>query len=418
MLLKVAIIGGGIAGITAAFRLQNGHDISLYEAESRLGGHAHSVSIPQESGEQIAVDSAFMIFNDGAYPRFIQLLKEWGVDDLIQQSPMSVGVWAPQDHFCYSTKCSFGSFFSQIQNIADPRIWRVACSILKFRDRLYATQPNLSPIGLTLKEYFKDAGYSEDFFRYFLAPIGAAVWSMPYGEMLNYPAQTYFNFLRNHQYLRRGSSHRWHTLKGSSCNYIAAFQRQFRGQLYLNSPIKRVEKSNHRIEIVSADGSKSSFDRVVIATHADQALRLLAVPSVLEQKLLAPWSYISTPVTIHTDHSLLPKDRNLWASWNITINERQSRAHARITYYLNAVQNLSCKSDYFVSLNDTEVDPSLIIHKHLHRHPVYNFASIATQKDLHLLQGVSGIYFCGSYFGFGFHEDAIRSSENVANQLR
>ena len=410
--LRVAVVGGGAAGITAAHDLADDHDVTLFEASPALGGHAHAALVDDGHGGTIAVDTAFLIYNELHYPRFVELIRELGVEAQTHPAEMSAAFIDDERRFHYALGRGLDALFYQRRNAVNPRFYRLFVELFSFRRRAYLDiTAGRIPESVTLGEYLRP--YSKLFQDNFVVPLASAIWSLPDTVVLAYPARQILQFFMNHRLLRGKSGDAWRTFRGSSRSYVGAFERQYRGRLALDSAVHRVRRVDGRAQLFTSRGPET-FDRVVLATHADVSLRMLDDPSAAERSLLGAWAYHPNTVVLHRDASVLHADRRLWASWNVV----RRAGRQRVTYYLNRVQELRSRLDYFLTLGDGEIDRSLEVARFSYRHPVFDAASVATQARLGSLNGERGTFFCGSYHGHGFHEDAVASARRAGAALR
>lgn len=411
--LKIAVVGGGISGIMAAYLLQKKHDITIFESDNCLGGHAHSVKINNGKDEPFEVDTAFLVFNNISYPLFIKFIRELNVYNHVERAEMSFSFSDYQKNLHFSVGANPSTIFYQKRNVFNPKFYKMFGDLIRFRRNAYSDLINKKLANITLEEYVSD--YSDLFKENMIAPTAVSVWSLPKEDIWKLPAETYINFQNNHNYLKGFGwiTSGWFTFKGSSSVYVKAFIENFEGNINLNSKIRKVKRYIDKVEIVKNDGTIEEFDKVIMATHADITLKLLDEPSEMENELLQKWVYHSSEITLHTDKSIMFPDKKLWASWNVKIKENNE-----VTYYLNRVQNLNTETDYFLTFSDNvKIDSDKIIEKFNYSHPVLDFNSVKTQKRLDSLNGYLNSYFCGSYFGYGFHEDAIKSAIKVAHKF-
>lgn len=407
--LRVAVIGGGAAGITAAHVLQRAHDVTLFEAGSELGGHAHAVSVDDGRGGSIAVDTAFLIYNELHYPSFVELLRDLGVEGRTRPAEMSASFVDDDKDVRYALARGPGALFFQRRNAFRWRFYRIFAELFAFRRRAFRdVRDDRIPESLTLRAYL--APYSELFRDNLIVPLASAIWSLPGELILDYPARQILLFFQNHRLLEGKSGNAWRTFVGSSSVYVDAFVRRFGGRVRRNTPVRTVmREGGGSVRVVTDEGSET-FDRVVLATHADVSLSLLAEPTPAERAALGAWRYHPNAVLLHTDPRVLHPDRRLWASWNVV----KRKGRQRVTYHLNRVQQLESAVDYFLTLGEDAIAPSRQVARFAYRHPVFDAAAVATQPRLAALNGVHGTFFCGSYAGHGFHEDAVASALRVA----
>lgn len=412
MRLKVAVVGGGIAGISAAHALANRHEVSLFERQNYLGGHTNT-QIVEERERSIPVDTGFIVCNPTNYPNFYRFLREIGAE--LRDSDMCFGFYCDRTRIGY-TGPALSEFAKRWENLFKPDLIRMFFERPRFNRRALRDFQRGAIGSASLGDYCRALGITDFFFENYLAPLGAAIWSSPDLEVRNFPAATFITFFKNHAMLELGKRPRWQTLVGGSKTYIDAFARTFPGSIRLNSEIKQVQRSTAGVSIVHRDGATQAFDRCVIAAHADQALQLLADPSPKESELLGRWRYSTNSTVLHTDTAVMPKDRRLWASWNYRRSmERSAGSPVEITYYMNRLQGLKTEQHYFVTLNrDREINPAKIIYRVDYRHPIYTPNSVASQRQISVLNGERHTAFCGSYMGYGFHEDAFTAGLDAA----
>jgi len=410
---RIAVVGGGISGIAAAHMLQHDHDVTLFEASPRLGGHAHAVQVDDGGATPLNLDMAFLVYNDLHYPRFVEFLDSLGVRENTRPAEMSTCFADYDKDFHYTLGRGLSSLFEQRATLCSRPFARIVRDLLAFRRRAYRdiVGNRLGP-EITLGEYLKD--YSSHFRDNFVVPLTVAIWSIPSGDVLAYPAAAILRFFYNHRLLHGHSGDAWRTFNGSSARYVDAFQAQFRGRIALGTAgtIKTVIRSSRGVEIVTARG-REHFDEVVMATAPDLALRLLAFPTPAERRLLGAWRYEPNTVTLHTDAQMVHQDRRLWASWNVTTRGGKMR----VTYNLNRVQCPEACRDYFVTLGG-DIPAAKIIEQATFRHPIFDAASVATQQELRAIAGDNATYFCGAYLGHGFHEDGVASAIDVVRARR
>lgn len=412
--MRIAIVGAGITGLSAAWLLSRQHEVTLFEAEDRLGGHSNTVSF-QEDGRDISVDTGFIVYNDVNYPNLVALFDHFGVTS--EPSDMSFAVSTDNGGFEYAG--SLPGLLAQRRNLLRPRLWRMTREILRFYREaehfLNAPDPALSIAG-----YLDREGYSQDFRRDHLLPMAAAIWSSSFNEIQDFPAVSFLQFFRNHGLLKLKDRPQWRTVTGGSRSYVECLAGAIDGRIRLSAPVERLERSETEVRLVLPHGETAGFDQVVLACHADQARRILGhQASPLEGVLLNAFRYETNRAVLHQDSRLMPRNRSAWASWNYISsgNTRQDRA-VSITYWMNRLQNLQSRRPVLVSLNPaTDPDPRLVIGEYNYSHPLFDSAAIAAQQDLSAIQGRDRVWFCGSYCGYGFHEDGLQAGLAVADAL-
>ncbi len=406
--LRIAVVGAGIAGLSASYFLSKKHDVVLFESDSQLGGHAHSETVYSESSDSFNVDTAFLVFNERTYPEFMKFLNELQVYDAAIPAEMSSCFSDPAENFTYTLGAGFTPFFSSPKVLLEKKFWQIISDLARFRKQAVSDiDRKVDLSGISAENYLKS--YSIAFVQNFIWPLTSAIWSLADGNMKDYPISTLLEYFDNHQLLRGKSDKKWRTFLGSSLVYINAFQKKFTGEIRLNTPVFSVVRTGTQI-LVQTAAKNETFDYVVLATHADTAKKLIAQPNDLENQLLTAWNYKNNLVTLHQDGSVLNANSKMWGSWNMA---RQGSGY-QISYYLNRLQRLPAKDPIILSLGDIHVDPKKILKTFSYRHPVFNQASVATQTRLGELNGKDHIFFCGSYFGYGFHEDAVKSATEVA----
>jgi len=413
--LRVAVIGAGVAGISISYLLQRQHDVSLFEREDRLGGHTHTIEIPSGPDEGTPVDTGFIVFNDRTYPHFLKFLQQLGVS--ARNSDMSFSFYCEKTGFQYAGT-NLNGIFAKRSNFFKKDFLKMLTEVVNFNRRGLKYLQRDRKDSVTLRSLLETYQYSSYFIDHYILPLGSAIWSTSLTEMLSFPAETFLRFFQNHGLLSLFDRPQWKTVVGGSHSYLKAFLRQFSGKVFLNSKIERVMRSNEKVELVMQTGHRMTFDHIVLATHADEVLPLLAAPSAAEGECFSAWTYQQNRVVLHTDISVMPSLRRAWASWNYVRErgcEQEPERGVSMSYHMNRLQGLKTHDDYCVSLNRrSKVDDRLIIRELSYTHPTYTVRSLATQEKIRNLNGQNRTSFCGSYLGYGFHEDAIRSSCEAA----
>jgi uncharacterized protein len=410
--MRIAVIGTGIAGMVAAYLLAPDHDLVIFEANDYIGGHTHTIDV-QAAGRTYAVDTGFIVFNESTYPNFVTLLKRLGVT--WQPTNMSFSV---QDD---ATGLEFGfrtlrSVFAQPQNLFRPSFLRLLWDILRFRRQ----SPELARdenYQISLGEYLDAKGYSRAFTDQFLLPLSSALWSADPLDLSEFPARYLAAFFQRHRFLNLSRKLKWQVIRGGSRSYVEPLTRLYRDRVRLQTPVAWVKRDLEGVEIKTLRGEIERFDRVVIAAHSDQALRLLADPSEPEQDILGAFPYQENSIVLHTDATLLPRRRAAWASWNYYL-PRELRERATLTYHMNQLQGLSAPVEFCITLNrDRDIDQARVIKKLIYHHPVYRREAPLAQKRWPEINGVNLTYFCGAYWGYGFHEDGVVSALQVCREF-
>jgi predicted NAD/FAD-binding protein len=410
--MKVAVIGSGISGLACAWLLAGSHEVELFEAQQRLGGHAHTHDIPTPDGT-LAVDSGFLVYNHRSYPRFVELLARLGVAG--QPSDMSFGVRCRRCGLEYSTR-SLKSAFAQPWRALDPRHLAMLAEVPRFNRRARAWLGAAGP-DEPLAAFLARGRHARGFVRHFLLPLAGAVWSASAGDVLGFSTRGLLRFFDNHGWLALDTAPRWWTIRGGSRRYVEALARDLEGRIHLATPVAGVRRDATGVELVAA-GRSRRFDRVVLATHADEALALLADPSPGEARALGRFRYTANRAVLHTDGASLPRRRAAWASWNCDLEDcRDDAAPVSLTYHLNRLQSLPGSTQYCVSLNAPEPAAGSVIARMDYTHPIMDAAAAAAQLELRRLSGQRHTFYAGAHLRYGFHEDGLRSALAVAGAL-
>jgi predicted NAD/FAD-binding protein len=423
--VRIAVIGAGVSGLVAAHLLQREHEIVVYEADSRAGGHAHTVRVDTPLGSH-HVDTGFIVLNDRNYPNFTRLLEKLGV--ATQPTHMSFSVKGEHEDFEYAGTPR--GLYCQRRNLASPRFQRMIVDLLRFNRELRAMLARGEHTGLaahgerqaragereeSLGEFLTRRRFSSAFVERLIVPQVSAVWSADPRQMRSFPVRFMAEFFANHGMLGFRGRPRWSTIAGGSARYVDALIAPFRERVRLRTPVRSILRGEDRVEVTSAraDGAATteSYDHVVIATHSDQALALLGDPSELERRLLGAIPYQRNEAVLHTDSALLPRRRAARAAWNFHLL-REPKPLSTVTYYMNHLQRLRADRDFCVTLNRTEaIDPAKIIATIPYSHPVYTPAGVAAQSEHARISGLAGrTHYCGAYWGWGFHEDGVLSA--------
>jgi predicted NAD/FAD-binding protein len=408
--MRIAIVGAGVSGLVCAHMLHCDHELVVFEASDHAGGHANTVRVETETGSY-DLDTGFVVFNDRNYPKLERLLGELAV--LTQPSQMSFGVSDGVD-FEYNGASLNGLFASPRQAIA-PSFHRMIADLVRFNldaRRLLASDEDPS-----LREWLAQRRYSRVFVERLIVPQASAVWSADPAQMWSFPARFLVEFFDNHGMLGFRDRPRWRTIAGGSRNYVEALTRSWRDRLRLSTPVTEVRRHPTHVTVSSRGHEPERFDAVVIATHSDQALALLADPSERERELLGAIPYQPNEAVLHTDRSLLPRRRRAWASWNFHLDAGAPR-RCTVTYHMNRLQSLRADREFCVTLNRTAViDPEQIIRTMQYSHPVYTPAGVAAQARHNEISGRNRTHYCGAYWGWGFHEDGVTSAQRVVGEL-
>jgi predicted NAD/FAD-binding protein len=407
--MRIAVVGAGVSGLVAAHLLRREHDVTLYEAAGRPGGHANTLELELD-GEPLAVDTGFIVYNERTYPLFTRLLRQLGV--ATRESDMSFGVQCARTGVEWSSRAPF----AQRRNLLRPAHWRLLREILRFQR---AARPLLAGDDekVTLADFLHGAGFSRRFVEHYVLPMGAAIWSASPLSFLDFPARSFVRFFHNHGLLERGSPVRWRTIAGGSRSYVDALATPLGDRLRLRAPVRSVRRRRRSVEVWTADAGPEAFDQVVLAVHSDQALRMLAEPTDAERVLLASIAYQANEAVLHCDASLLPRNRRAWASWNVHV-PADLRERVAITYYMNRLQGLASRRPLLVTLNRSEeIDPARVLARITYHHPVFDGRAASAQRLRERIDGRDRLHFCGAWWGFGFHEDGVRSAVEMCRRF-
>ncbi len=408
---KIAVVGTGIAGLTAARLLDLAHDVTLYEASDRIGGHTNTIRVDDPRGETW-VDTGFIVHNDRNYPAFTALLGELGVATRDSEMGMSIATADGGFEFANTRR----GLFAQRSNLLRPGFWRLIRDQLRFNRevRPLAGRADAPTVG----EFLRDSGYSREFCERAVVPEIAAVWSADPAAIWDFPLGFLAEFLENHGQLQLTGRPQWKTIEGGSRVYVERLLEQFGGRVFTSAPVRSVERGADFARVVADGVPAETYDAVVIATHSDQALAMIDSPTQAEREILGAMAYQANEAVLHTDASLMPKRRRAWASWNFHLDDPHAPPADRtaVTYWMNNLQRFEAERDYFVSLNlGPRIDADSVIESISYEHPVITHASVAAQTRWNEISGADRIHYCGAYWRWGFHEDgcwsAIRACE-------
>jgi predicted NAD/FAD-binding protein len=411
---KIAVIGAGVAGLTAAYLLSKKFNVVLFEKNHYCGGHANTVTIPHGADAGTPVDTGFIVFNKQNYPTFLALLKT--LDVAYKPSDMSFSYFSKNPYFMYSSDVPRG-LFGLKRHWISPRFYHLISEILRFNKQASLDIETNATLPETLGEYLTHHRFSEKLIQCYVIPMGAAIWSASFDETMAMPAYTFLHFWRNHGLLQTLNRPSWYTIEGGSRTYVNAIKQKL-NSISVNNAAKRIFRYDNGVKIVTEDNQECFCDYVVIATHANEALALLDAPSADESRLLGQWSYSQNHTVFHTDPAQLPPRKQCWASWNYLQDSHDADAPVSVSYLMNRLQGINSKTPYIVTLNpQTDIPDPYIIRTFNYTHPCFNTASIATQKELPSLNNKNHTFFCGSYFKYGFHEDAAWAGAEVAKHF-
>ena len=407
--MKIAVLGAGISGLGAAYLLSKKHEVDLYEKEGRLGGHARTTMV-EEDGNEFGVDTGFLVFNHPTYPLLTKLFEE--LDVKIENSDMSFGFWDEKSNMAYNGQ-SLGGLFFQKKNLFSLSHYKMIRDIMRFNKTANADiEADSSALDVSLGEYL--ASYSEVFKERYLIPMGAAIWSTPSDKMNSFPARTFVQFFKNHGLLGVTTQHQWLTVSGGSKNYVEKIEAEVSGKVILNSDVVRIKREEEAVTLIHSDGSESHYDKVVMAMHAPQALEMLEDATTEEQEILSAFGYKENEALLHNDKNALYPDKGIYAAWNYKTGGKDNAV--TLSYWINTLQNLKSKKEYFVSLNETS-ELKDVIEKISYEHPQFDASAIQMQTRREEISGQNNTYYAGAYWRFGFHEDGLWSANNIAQSL-
>jgi len=402
--MKIAVIGSGISGLSASYYFSKKYKVDLFEQDDHFGGHSYTYDI-KEDNKIIAVDLGFIVFNEQTYPNLIRFFNELNVP--FEKSNMSFSVSIKDTNVEYGGS-GFNAIFANKKNLLNFKFLKMINEIINF----YKTAPSLintETSNVTLGDYLKSSKLSKYFIEYHIIPMVAAIWSMPFQKAKEMPLKLFLSFFTNHGLFKLKNRPQWFTVSNRSRTYVKKVLEKISGEVFKNYKVSKILRSENNVRILIGN-EYQDYDHVILASHADQSLELLDDPSLEESEILKKFTYVSNEAYLHRDENLMPIRKSAWSSWN-SISKNENTC---VTYWLNKLQNLNSEINYFLTLNPVEaIDKNKIIKKIHFTHPYFNKANVALQKDLHKLQGKKRTWFCGSYFGYGFHEDGLKSSKEL-----
>lgn len=408
---SIAIIGTGIAGMGCGHFLHQHAEIDLYEQNDYIGGHTNTAHV-EEDGKTIPIDTGFIVFNYHTYPNLVKLFDQLKVK--IKPTDMSFGVQHIPSGLVFGSK----KMFAQKFNFFKPSFWKLLFQIQRFYNEAEEVLADDRYASYSLGDFIAERKYNQDFVHQYIVPMSSALWSTPVDTTLKYPVRVLINFFKNHGLLGINTQFQWYTVENGSWQYRDKLIAPFKNKIQVNKKVIRVTREKNKAVLYFKNGESKIYDKVIIATHADQALALLGDPTNLEKQLLAPFEYQKNIAKLHTDEAVMPKIKSTWSAWNYRVQNIDGQLTATTIYDMNILQNVSQKKNYFVSINDPNlIDESKIIRSIQYDHPIFTPATAAAQEKLYQLNENGASYFCGSYFRFGFHEDAFTSAVNVCNRI-
>jgi len=412
---KIAIIGSGISGLTAAYFLKEKYDIKLYEKHNYLGGHSNTIDV-NYLGKKIAVDTGFIVFNHKTYPNLIEFFTLMDVP--YDKSNMSFAAKINNGEFEYAGT-NLLSLFAQTKNLFDKNFWRMLRDILYFNKHSLKILADAVNPRYTIANLLRDLDVGDYFVNYYILPMSGAIWSCPIEVMLKYPAYSFLSFFKNHGLLSITDQPQWYTVKGGSKEYVKKIQQKIGNQdILTNNFVHEVYRKNDGKIVVKSDFGEDIFDKVVLASHPDQSLKMIKGVDTFQFEFLSAFKYQKNLAILHKDESVMPNSKRAWASWVYSKNKNDQESQISVTYWMNNLQNIDKSFPLFVTLNpNSTIKNSDIFESIVYEHPIFDKSAIEMQKKVKQVQGINNIYICGAYLGNGFHEDGISSALNVVNML-
>ena len=412
--MKIAVVGSGISGLSAAYYLSKKHKVDLFEKENQFGGHANTLKVKYDINKEVDVDIGFMVFNEKTYPNLINFFSENKIE--IEKSDMSFSVSESGSNMEYCGKGIKG-IFSNKKNLFNIKFIKMFFEIINFYKNCEQVEIKKDDVK-TLGEYLKEIKISNYFINYHIIPMVSAIWSMPPYEASQMPLTFFLSFFKNHGLFKLRNRPQWYTVKNRSKTYVDKIINNISGEHFKNYNVSKVVRSDYGAKIYyGGENEFFNYDKVVIATHADEALEIIENPTLEEKEILKNFKYRKNMAVIHFDQSIMPKNKKAWCSWNSSMS-KDNIEKTSVTYWLNQLQNLKIDRDIFLTINPfREISEDKIFKKVLFTHPYYDNAALSNQKNLNKIQNKKNILFCGSYFGYGFHEDGIKSSIDMLKNL-
>jgi len=412
----LAVIGTGISGLSCAWFLRDRFQITVFEKNDYIGGHTNTIAV-KEDDRDVRMDTGFMVFNHVTYPLLTRLFRELKVETMPTDMSFSV------QHRPTNLEYNGGNvqlLFGQRRNLFRPRHWKMLFAIDRFNKEAVEALKDDRYRNHTLRQYIAERGYGEDMLNFYLAPMAAAVWSSPPDFVQDFPAMTLMHFWRNHGFLGLDTRHPWYTVINGASSYVPKLTAPFRDSVLTNHAVTKVRRVDGQVEVVCANGVTRRFDKAVLACHGDQARAILESPTSLEERLLRHFHYQPNTAVVHTDESFMPKTRRCWASWNYRIDTAPGGGTTASTHYwMNSLQGVSRKRNYFVSLNcEDRIRPEHILREIRYEHPLFDLSAVQSQDELPSINRVSeDVYFAGAWFKYGFHEDGLASGLECARAI-
>ena len=413
--MKIAVIGSGISGLSSAYYLSKKHKVDLFEKQDRFGGHSYTLDVEYDVKEKVSVDIGFMVFNKITYPNLISFFEENKIE--IEKSDMSFSVNVKNTNIEYCGK-GLNGIFSNRSNLFNYKFVKMFFEIINFYKGCENLDANSLEDNITLGQYLEKIKKTDYFINYHIIPMVSAIWSMPPYEASQMPLTFFLNFFKNHGLFKLKNRPQWFTVTNRSKTYVNKILSQISGEYYKNYEINKIERNNSGVKVYYGSANEFfTYDKVVLASHADESLKMISDPTDSEIKILDNFRYRKNTAVIHSDESSMPKNKKAWCSWNSSINPN-NKDNSSVTYWLNQLQNLKISKNIFLTINPFfKIDPSKIYNEIIFTHPYYDENALKNQSKLNSIQNVKNTLFAGSYFGYGFHEDGIRSSMDMLKTL-
>ena len=413
--MKIAVIGSGISGLSSAYYLSKKHKVDLFEKQDRFGGHSYTLDVEYEVKEKVSVDIGFMVFNKITYPNLISFFEENKIE--IEKSDMSFSVNVKNTNIEYCGK-GLNGIFSNRSNLFNYKFVKMFFEIINFYKGCENLDANSLEDNITLGQYLEKIKKTDYFINYHIIPMVSAIWSMPPYEASQMPLTFFLNFFKNHGLFKLKNRPQWFTVTNRSKTYVNKILSQISGEYYKNYEINKIERNNSGVKVYYGSANEFfTYDKVVLASHADESLKMISDPTDSEKKILNNFRYRKNTAVIHSDESSMPKNKKAWCSWNSSINPN-NKDNSSVTYWLNQLQNLKISKNIFLTINPFfKIDPSKIYNEIIFTHPYYDENALKNQSKLNSIQNVKNTLFVGSYFGYGFHEDGIKSSMEMLKTL-
>lgn len=412
--MKIAIIGSGISGLTSAYLLHKKHDITLFESNNYIGGHTNTITVNDENNNQLNVDTGFIVYNNDTYPNFVKILNKLKVET--QPSTMSFSLSCERSGMEYGTG-NLKALFGNKSNIISFQFYKLLFGIFTYFKKAKTFLKHNNDFSYTVHDFIKSAKINNYTYEKFILPMASAIWSTNFDEIEQMPAKYLFEFYKNHDLLSINPSKKWRVIKGGSKQYVSKLIKPFENRIRINSKVHSIKRDKNTIYLKSDHNEKEEFNAVILACHSDQALKILEDSTNQEKEILANIPYQLNQAILHTDTSVLPKNKKMWSSWNSYIPKEQN-SNVSLTYNMNILQSIKSKNTFCVSINmENNINPSKIIKKINYSHPTFNKKSVFAQSQKNRISGIKNTYFAGAYWRYGFHEDGVLSALDVCKNF-